>query len=96
MSRIYQYLFKITGTTEINNGSDSSLTLNNPEFTVEYINYNCRTGVADLSIQFNEQGGIYRHMRDFSLLVGDQEQLGRDQVIGAVGLLFTAATYTIQ
>ena len=86
----------MSGITIIDNNSNSVITLNNPQFTIEDVNYNCQSGIAKLALHFNELGGIYKTERIFSLPVGEVENLGKIEIIAAIGQIFSSATYVIQ
>ncbi|MDG1950770.1 MAG: hypothetical protein P8J32_08225, partial [bacterium] len=69
--------------------------LNNPNFRVDFVNYDCELRIADIGLVCWEPGSNIRSsvVREYEVS-SVEESLGRESVIAIVGAFYSAATIT--
>ena len=72
-----------------------SIILNNPNFRVDFVNYDCESRMANIGLVCWEPGSNIRSsvIRQYHVS-SVEETLGRASVISVVGSLYSAATIT--
>lgn len=74
---------------------DETIVLNNPNFRVDFVNYDCESKIADIGLVCWEPGSNIRSsvVREYEVS-SVEESLGRESVIAIVGAFYSAATIT--
>lgn len=72
-----------------------TITLNNPAFRVDFVNYDCESKIADIGLVCWEPGSAIRSSVVKQYEVSSvEESLGRESVIAVVNAFYTASTIT--
>lgn len=87
-----EYRWAISGSGVTMN---ETIILNNPNFRVDFVNYDCVTKIADIGLicwepASNIRSSVIKQYQVSSV----EESLGRESVIAVVGAFYSAATIT--